>query len=212
MEFPHLLRLIEENQFDTIYHEHFSYFSLLTVRRGLRGARPARCSTSRSCRPTAARCGSTAPRRGRRRARRASARSSWPSASAQPGSSAWRRTRASPRRSQRDKLEILAFLIELRTAGQAHRRLRRAGQGQHAAQLLRHPHRLRRVHRRPEPAQAGPLPARHATSRSGRRRRSASERPDVVLILPWNLSDEIMEQLAYIREWGGRFVARAPEC
>ena len=32
MEFPHLLQLIEENQFDTIYHEHFSYFSLLTVR------------------------------------------------------------------------------------------------------------------------------------------------------------------------------------
>ena len=33
MEFPHLMRLIEERQFDTIYHEHFSYFSLLTVRR-----------------------------------------------------------------------------------------------------------------------------------------------------------------------------------
>ena len=33
MEFPHLLRLIEENQFDTIYHEHFSYFSFLTARK-----------------------------------------------------------------------------------------------------------------------------------------------------------------------------------
>src|SRR5262249_53196788 len=33
MEFPHLMRLIEENQFDTIYHEHFSYFSLLTIER-----------------------------------------------------------------------------------------------------------------------------------------------------------------------------------
>ena len=33
MEFPHLLRLIEDNQFDTIYHEHFSYFSFLTVER-----------------------------------------------------------------------------------------------------------------------------------------------------------------------------------
>ena len=31
MEFPHLMRLIEDNQFDTIYHEHFSYFSFLTV-------------------------------------------------------------------------------------------------------------------------------------------------------------------------------------
>ena len=33
MEFPHLLQLIDQNQFDTIYHEHFSYFSLLTVQR-----------------------------------------------------------------------------------------------------------------------------------------------------------------------------------
>jgi hypothetical protein len=35
-------------------------------------------------------------------------------------------------------------------------------------------------------------------------------RPDVVLILPWNLREEIMEQLEYVREWGGRFAARAP--
>ena len=42
MEFPHLLRLIEENQFDTIYHEHFSYFSFLTVERVFARARAAR--------------------------------------------------------------------------------------------------------------------------------------------------------------------------
>ena len=36
-------------------------------------------------------------------------------------------------------------------------------------------------------------------------------RPDYVLILPWNLKDEIMGQLAYIREWGGRFVTASPE-
>ena len=41
MEFPHLLRLIEETEFDTIYHEHFSYFSLLDRRTRLRRARPA---------------------------------------------------------------------------------------------------------------------------------------------------------------------------
>jgi hypothetical protein len=38
----------------------------------------------------------------------------------------------------------------------------------------------------------------------------SSIRPDDVLILPWNLKDEIMEQLAYIREWGGRFVTATP--
>jgi hypothetical protein len=37
------------------------------------------------------------------------------------------------------------------------------------------------------------------------------DKPDVVLILPWNLKDEIMEQLSFIREWGGRFAARAPD-
>ena len=37
------------------------------------------------------------------------------------------------------------------------------------------------------------------------------DRPDVVLILPWNIKDEIMEQLSFIREWGGRFAARSPE-
>ncbi|MEA2151006.1 MAG: hypothetical protein QOD69_2836, partial [Solirubrobacteraceae bacterium] len=36
-------------------------------------------------------------------------------------------------------------------------------------------------------------------------------RPDVVLILPWNIKDEIMDQLAGIRDWGGRFAARAPQ-
>jgi hypothetical protein len=36
------------------------------------------------------------------------------------------------------------------------------------------------------------------------------ERPDVVLILPWNLREEIMAQLAFVRDWGGRFAARAP--
>jgi hypothetical protein len=36
-------------------------------------------------------------------------------------------------------------------------------------------------------------------------------RPDLVFILPWNLKDEIMEQLSFVREWGGRFLVRTPE-
>ena len=38
-----------------------------------------------------------------------------------------------------------------------------------------------------------------------------ADRPDVVLILPWNLKDEVTTQLAYVREWGGEFVAAVPE-
>lgn len=37
------------------------------------------------------------------------------------------------------------------------------------------------------------------------------DRPDVVVILPWNLKDEIVEQLSFISQWGGRFAARTPE-
>jgi C-methyltransferase C-terminal domain len=37
------------------------------------------------------------------------------------------------------------------------------------------------------------------------------DHPDVVLILPWNLRDEIVDQLAFVREWGGRFAVRTPE-
>ena len=39
----------------------------------------------------------------------------------------------------------------------------------------------------------------------------ARTKPDLVFILPWNLADEVMAQLAYIRDWGGQFVVRSPE-
>ena len=53
------------------------------------------------------------------------------------------------------------------------------------------------------------LPGTHIPIRSPEAIRA--DQPDVVLILPWNLKDEIMEQLAFIREWGGEFAVRTPE-
>jgi hypothetical protein len=53
------------------------------------------------------------------------------------------------------------------------------------------------------------LPGTHIPIRSPEAIRE--DQPDVVLILPWNLKDEIMEQLAFIREWGGEFAVRTPE-
>ena len=52
------------------------------------------------------------------------------------------------------------------------------------------------------------LPGSHIPIRSPEM--LAQTKPDIVLILPWNLRDEIVEQHAYVREWGGRFAARAP--
>ncbi len=53
------------------------------------------------------------------------------------------------------------------------------------------------------------LPGTHIPIRAPEALRET--RPDLVFILPWNLKDEIIEQLAFIREWGGRFVVRAPD-
>ncbi len=59
VEVPHLVRLIEGVQFDTIYHEHYSYFSFVTMIERLRAHTVSRCSTSRSFPRTEARCGSS---------------------------------------------------------------------------------------------------------------------------------------------------------
>ena len=98
IEVPHLVRLIEGLQFDTIYHEHYSYFSLTTLVRLFASATGSRSSTSRSCRRTAARSGSTSRTRATtthdarasvaRAARRASG------ARATPSSTTYRTSRA----------------------------------------------------------------------------------------------------------------------
>ena len=110
-----------------------------------------------------------------------------------------------------DKREILEFADRAQARGQADRRLRRAGQGQHAAQLLRHRHATSSTTRSTSTrtSRATCCPAR--TSRSARPRRSARTGPTSCFILPWNLKDEIVEQLAFIREWGGTFAVRTPE-
>jgi hypothetical protein len=66
VEFPHLMRLFDGNQFDTIYHEHFSYFSFMTTTR-IFAAHGLHVFDVRNCRRTAALCGYT---RGMRRIRR----------------------------------------------------------------------------------------------------------------------------------------------
>ena len=81
--------------------------------------------------------------------------------------------------------------IEARATGKTVAGYGAPGQGQHAAQLLRHPDRPPGLHRRPQPVQAGQVPAGHAHP-DPRARALAETRPDYVLILPWNLADEIV--------------------
>ena len=105
--------------------------------------------------------------------------------------------------------DLVAFLVEARRAGQEGRRIRCAGQGQHAAELLRDPARPARVHGGPQSLQARPVHPGHPDPVLPPER-IAEDRPDYVLVLPWNLRDELVEQLAYVREWGGKLVFPIP--
>jgi SAM-dependent methyltransferase len=209
MEFPHLMRLIEDNQWDTIYHEHFSYFSFLTVGRvfeahGLRLFDVEELAThGGSLRIYAchaedeSKSESPAARELRERERAA-------------GYEELDTYLHYGRRVEADKRQILGFLIALKEQGQ-----RIVGYGAPAKgnTLLNYcgvrrdfidytcdlnPHK-----------QGHFLPGSHIPIRSPEAIRE--DKPDVVLILPWNLKQEITEQLSFIREWGGRFAVRTPE-
>jgi SAM-dependent methyltransferase len=209
MEFPHLLRLIEDNQWDTIYHEHFSYFSFLTVRRvfqahGLRlfdvQELPTHGGSLRiyGCHaedPGKAESGAARELAERERA---------------AGYEQLDTYLGYGRRVEADKRQILRFLIGLKEQG-----LRIVGYGAPAKgnTLLNYcgvgrdfidytcdlnPHK-----------QGHFLPGSHIPIRSPEA--ILQDKPDVVLILPWNLKDEIVQQLGFVAEWGGRFAARTPE-
>ena len=209
MEFPHLMRLIEDNQWDTIYHEHFSYFSFVTVScvfeaHDLRlfdveelpthggSLRIYGCHADDSAKPE-----SDAARELRERERAA-------------GYEHLDTYLSYGKRVEADKRQIVGFLIDLKQKG-----LRIVGYGAPAKgnTLLNYcgvgrdfidytcdlnPHK-----------QGHFLPGSHIPIRSPEAIRE--DRPDVVLILPWNLKDEIVQQLSFIGDWGGRFAARTPE-
>ncbi|MFI4989727.1 MAG: methyltransferase domain-containing protein [Solirubrobacterales bacterium] len=209
MEFPHLMRLIEDNQWDTIYHEHFSYFSYLTVSavfeaHGLRlfdvEELPTHGGSLRiygAHADDAEKVESDAARELCERERAA-------------GYESLATYLGYGRRVEQDKRQILRFLIELKEQG---KRVVAYGAPAKGNTLLNYcgvrgdtieytcdlnPHK-----------QGHYLPGSHIPIRSPEVLRE--DKPDVVLILPWNIKDEIVEQLSFVKEWGGRFAARTPE-
>ncbi|HST34330.1 MAG TPA: class I SAM-dependent methyltransferase [Solirubrobacteraceae bacterium] len=209
MEFPHLMRLIEENQWDTIYHEHFSYFSFLTVSavfeaHGLRLFDVEELPThGGSLRIYGAHADDEAkPETDTARELRERERAA--------GYESLETYLGYGRRVEEDKRQILRFLIELKEQG---KRVVAYGAPAKGNTLLNYcgvrgdmieytcdlnPHK-----------QGHYLPGSHIPIRSPEVLRE--DKPDVVLILPWNLKDEIVAQLQFIGEWGGRFAARTPE-
>ena len=207
IEFPHLLRLLEEAQFDTIYHEHFSYFSLLTVDARARAPRPR--DLRRRGAPDARRLAADL----RRHTSRASPASAWLELRERERAAGLEELAtylAFADRVRREKREIVRFFIEQKEAG-----VSIAGYGAPAKgnTLLNYcgigrdfidytvdlnPHKQGRY-----------LPGTRIPVRDPDEIRRTQ--PDLVFILPWNLRDEVMEQLAFVRDWGGRFAARSPE-
>ena len=209
MEFPHLLQLIAQNQFDTIYHEHFSYFSLLTVERvfaaqGLRIFDVEQIDThGGSLRIFACHFGfeghATTPR-------------VTELANAEKAASLNRLDGylGYPERVQRVKRMLVRFLIDARDRG-----LKTAAYGAPAkGNTLLNYCGIRddlvdyTVDRSPH-KQGHFLPGTHLPVYPPSHVRET--RPDYLLILPWNLQDEIVREMGFIREWGGRFVIPIPE-
>lgn len=208
-EFPHLLQLIENNQFDTIYHEHFSYFSLITVEQvfaahGLTlfdvDELPTHGGSLRIYARHAA--DDTRPVTDRvteLRARELARGYAGPEVYADFGA-----------RVRETKNRILDFCIDAARSG---KRIVGYGAPAKGNTLLnfcgiRTDYLDFTVDRSPH-KQGTFLPGTHIPVLAPEAIRDA--RPDYVIILPWNLKDEIMAGMQCIREWGGRFVVPIPE-
>lgn len=209
MEFPHLLKLMQENQFDTIYHEHFSYFSILATEKlfashGLTLFDVEEIPTHGGSLRIYARHSdaadiSASDRLEKVRTDEANAgldeMSSYSDFSDQVIET---------------KRKILTFLIEARRAGKTIAGYGAPGKGNTLLNYcgIRTDFIDYTVDRNPY---------KHGRFLPGTRipifdtTKIAETKPDYVFILPWNFKDEIMEQLTYIREWGGQFVIPIPE-
>lgn len=209
IEFPHLLRLIEGVQFDTIYHEHYSYLSLLAVERivatqGLRVFDVEELAThGGSLRVWLCHAGQEALREtaGLRKVRADEAAAKFDTDAAYTG--------FQPRvLAVRDGL--IRFLREAKAAGRVVVGYGAAAKGN---TLLNYsgigPDLISYVVDRNPHKQGCLLPGSRIPIHAPER--IAQTRPDYLLILPWNLKHEIAAQMAGIRSWGGKFVTAVPE-
>ena len=209
MEFPHLLRLMEENQFDTIYHEHFSYFSILTTEllfssHGLTIFDVEEIPTHGGSLRIYARHSDAADISASERLEKVRRDE------ANAGLDTMESYSAFSQQVIETKRKILEFLIDTRRAGKTIAGYGAPGKGNTLLNYcgIRTDFLDYTVDRNPY---------KHGKFLPGTRipifdpEKIAETKPDFVFILPWNFKDEIMEQLAYIRDWGGRFVIPIPE-
>ena len=209
IEFPPLLRLMEENQFDTIYHEHFSYFSLTTVEKVFSAhgftlvdveeipthggsLRIYACHAEDTSKPVGCRVAELKQRE-------------------EIGGVTRLQTYFSFTEKVREtKRKLLEFLIRAKREGKTIAGYGAPGKGNTLLNYcgIRSDFVDYTVDRNPY-KQGKFTPGTHIPIYSPDKIKET--RPDYVFILPWNLKDEIMKQLSYIRDWGGQFVVPIPE-
>ena len=209
MEFPHLMNLVEKNQFDTIYHEHFSYLSLTSVQaifsaHGLKlfdvEELPTHGGSLRifACHDENSKC------------QVSQSVTDLLAYEAQKGLKHLEYYEGFQQKVDNVKDELLTFLIEQKRAGKSVAAYGAAAKGN---TLLNYcgvksdlisfcvdasPHKQNLF----MPGSHIPVFAPEALK---------DQKPDFILILPWNIKEEITKQHAYVKEWGGRFVTAIPE-
>jgi SAM-dependent methyltransferase len=207
VEFPHLMQLVQQAQFDTVYHEHFSYLSLHTVQRIFAAHGLALWDVE------------SLPTHGG--SLRVWARHAADTRPVQEGVTALLRAevaagmlepafyRGLQSRAERIKDDLLAFLIDARRNGKSVAGYGAAAKGNTLlnfagvrSDLLRYvvdasPHKQGRF-----------LPGSRIPVLAEAQLRET--KPDYIVILPWNLREEIAGQLDYVRDWGARFVTAVP--
>jgi SAM-dependent methyltransferase len=208
LEFPHLLRLIERNEFDTIYHEHYSYFSMLTTVRILE----KHGLTTFGVDELASHGGSLRVYACRAESRTHPVEPSVRKVIEEEEKAGLDTAEGYERFSEQvkqTKFTLVDFLLKAAregrsvagygAPGKSATLLHYCGIGKDLIQYTvdRSPHKQGRF-----------LPGTHIPIYHPDR--IADTKPDYVMILPWNLKDEIMQQLQYIRDWGGRFVVPIP--
>ena len=208
LEFPHLMRLLEFAQFDTVYHEHYSYLSLYTVNTifaaaGLRvfdveelpthgGSLRIYGAHQDDPRPTGERVTALLAEEQRRGMQTLTAYGDMQV------------------RAESIKYDLLEFLLQQKRAGKTVAAYGAAAKGNTLLNFSGVHNDLIAFVCDAAPAKQGKfLPASHIPILPPAA--LTERRPDWVIILPWNIADEVRQQQAQIRDWGGRFVTFIPE-
>lgn len=209
MEFPHLLRLINENQFDTIYHEHFSYFSFITVEKvfsehNLTIFDVEELSTHGGSLRIYARHNDDISKAVSKRVTELRTKEE------AKGYTSLKHYFSFAEKVKETKLSILDFMVTTKREGKSIVGYGAAAKGNTLLNYcgIRTDFLDYTVDRSPH-KQGHFLPGTHIPICHPDKIKET--RPDYLLILPWNIKDEIMEQMAHIRDWGGKFVVLIPE-